>query len=206
MARRRSISTRTRSKTKRTETSAPTKRTARFVKATSAASTGTDSRATGRTARVGKAAAPKTRTEKTRTSRQQRPVVQNTRKKATAPRQVLHPEQVTWKDLATDNEARTLAASRASTILGGVSTVRFVAGVLAVLVLVTLYVSHVNATRDVTQEVQALRRERLELQLELNRVSGDYERITGHTQIAGRARDLGLVEAVPEGRPIVVNP
>ncbi len=196
MARRRSISTRTRSKTKRSETSAPAKRTARFVKAASAASTGNTTpksramRGSGRRDTASAAARPKA-------------------PRANAPRtatSVKHPEQVTWKDLATGNESRSSAARRASSVLGGVSTIRFVAGVLAVLVLVTLYVGHVNATRDLAQDVQALRRERLELQLELNRVSGDYERITGHTQIAGRARDLGLVEAVPEGRPIVVDP
>lgn len=172
MARRQSISTRKRSKTKRTETSAPTKRTTRFVNS-------------GR--------AP------------QKKVPQKKAPRGPNPPQVRHPEEVTWKDLATDNEVRSSAGSRASTMIGGVSTVRFVAGVLAVLVLVTLYVGHVNATRDLAQDVQALRRERLELQLELNRVSGDYERITGHTQIAGRARDLGLQEAVPQGRPITVN-
>jgi len=195
MARRRSISTRTRSKTKRSETSAPTKRTARFVKAASAASTGNTT--------------PKSSAVRSSGSVRRDAAARPKAPRANAPRTatpVKHPEQVTWKDLATGNESRSSAAHRASSVLGGVSTIRFVAGVLAVLVLVTLYVGHVNATRELAQDVQALRRERLELQLELNRVSGDYERITGHTQIAGRARDLGLVEAVPEGRPIVVDP
>ncbi|PIQ60507.1 MAG: hypothetical protein COV99_11290 [Bacteroidetes bacterium CG12_big_fil_rev_8_21_14_0_65_60_17] len=185
MAKRRSISTRTRSKTKRTETSAPSKRTARFVKASSAKQNGaTRSRAVRD--EPARAARPRTRSRRTAAVR--------------------NPEEVTWKDLATDNEKGRSAAGRASTVMGGVSTVRFVAGVLAVLVLVTLYVGHVHATRGLTQAVQELRRERLELQLELNRVSGDYERKTGHTNIASRARGLGLVEAVPEGKPIVVDP
>jgi cell division protein FtsL len=110
-----------------------------------------------------------------------------------------------WTALEKDNARKRRKRNAQTTFMGSLSTVRFVLGVLAVAIVFTLYVGHVYATQELVQEVERLSRQRLELDLEYNRVRGQFDRMTGHDDIWQRARDLGLREAVPTGERLEVR-
>ena len=110
-----------------------------------------------------------------------------------------------WTALEKDNARKRRKRNAQTTFIGSLSTVRFVLGVLAVAIVFTLYVGHIYATQELVQEVERLSRQRLELDLEYNRVRGQFDRVTGHDDIWERARDLGLREAVPTGERLEVR-
>lgn len=110
-----------------------------------------------------------------------------------------------WNALEKDNARKRRKREAQATFMGSLSTVKFVLGVLAVAIVFTLYVGHVYATQELVQEVERLSRERLELELEYNRVRGQFDRVTGHDDIWERARALGLREAVPTGERLEVR-
>jgi hypothetical protein len=74
--------------------------------------------------------------------------------------------------------------------------------IMAIAAVFTLYVGHVHATSELLTSVNRLRSENLELYLERNLVKGSFDRASAPALISGRARALGLVEAVPKGAPI----
>lgn len=110
-----------------------------------------------------------------------------------------------WNALEKDNARKRRKREAQPTFIGSLSTVKFVLGVLAVAIVFTLYVGHVYATQELVQQVERLSRERLELDLEYNRVRGQFDRVTGHDDIWERARALGLREAVPTGERLEVR-
>lgn len=88
---------------------------------------------------------------------------------------------------------------------GRISTLQFVAYVLLVVVGATLYVGHVHASEALITEVQQIRNENLRLTLRLNRLKGDFDRMTGPSVIIERAKKLGLKEGFAYGATIVVD-
>ena len=110
----------------------------------------------------------------------------------------------TWKELERDNKRSERRRNQRPTFMGSLSTVRFASTVLAVAALFTASVGHVYATQELAQDVQRLAKERMELELEFNRVRGDYDRVTGHDDIYERAKALGFREAVAMGTPLEV--
>ena len=93
--------------------------------------------------------------------------------------------------------------------LGGlfatVSTLRAALVIIAVAAVVLLYVGHVYATSSLLAEVDALRRQNLELHLERNQAKAAFDRASSPARIAARARALGLVETVPAGTPLQIS-
>lgn len=110
----------------------------------------------------------------------------------------------TWKELERDNQRSERRRIQRPTFMGSLSTVRFATTVLAVAAVFTAYVGHVYATQELVQDVQRLAKQRMELELEFNRVRGDYDRVTGHDDIYERAQALGFREAVAMGTPLEV--
>ena len=106
-----------------------------------------------------------------------------------------------WSDLAKANE-RALKQVRSSGFVERIPTGRFALGLLAVVLVGTLYVHHVYATQDVLAALQSERRANLELHLTLTRLKGDFDRATGPAVVYQRARALGLEEAIDYGPTI----
>jgi len=90
----------------------------------------------------------------------------------------------------------------ADTWFSAISTTRFVVVVLAVATLFTLYVGHVFATQKLLTEVQQLRSEELALQMNRDKLEGDYQRVIGPTTIFSEATKLGLKDRAQFGEPI----
>ncbi|MFT5141516.1 MAG: hypothetical protein ACI80V_002775 [Rhodothermales bacterium] len=106
-----------------------------------------------------------------------------------------------WGELSGDRSARG-GRDDWGGVFATVSTLRLALMIIAAAAVVTLYVGHVFSTSALLGEVDALRRENLELHLAHNQVKATFDRASGPARIAARARDLGLVEAVPSGTPI----
>ncbi len=109
-----------------------------------------------------------------------------------------------WHDLATGENERHRLRSRHSAFLETISTARFALLILAVAAAFTVYVGHVHATRDLVVHVESLRQENLRLHLQYNRLKGDFDRLTGPSQIYQRAGALGLEEGIAYGPTIRV--
>lgn len=105
-----------------------------------------------------------------------------------------------WKELASDNERK--RAARGKVTVERISTARFALMMLVAVVSFTLYVGHVHATQDLLADVQALRRQNLDLHLKYNRVKGEFDRVTGPQVIYERARAIGLEEGFAYGATI----
>ncbi len=86
--------------------------------------------------------------------------------------------------------------------LDAVPSLRFGLLALFVFVAMTLYVSHVYATRATLAELQDVRRENERLRLTHQRLQGDVDRMTGPHTIMAEAARLGLEEGVAYGPPI----
>ena len=110
-----------------------------------------------------------------------------------------------WDQLVTDNKRKQSAQLDASSYLGALTTTRFAVAVLSVATIFTLYIGHVLTTQDLLADVERLRSENSNLELRLNQIQGLEDELTSYAEIVDRARDLGLVDRVPEGNPIVVQ-
>jgi hypothetical protein len=109
-----------------------------------------------------------------------------------------------WSDLAVGNERvppRNVRAG-AQSFLGQVSTVRFALVIVAIGLALSLYVSHVYATQDVLSRVERAKKEKLRLELKVNRFHGVLDQMTGPAAIYERARALGLEEDIMYGPAI----
>ena len=110
-----------------------------------------------------------------------------------------------WRDLAENNGVREAPRKESDQWLGAVSTARFLAVVLAVATLFTLYVGHVFATQELLSEVQGLRNEQLALEMTFDKLQGDYHRVTGPERISEAARDMGLQDRLRMASPIILR-
>lgn len=100
---------------------------------------------------------------------------------------------------------RRLPAATGGDGLRTVSTFRFAAILSAIAGAVTLYIGHVYATQDLLNSLEPLRRDNLELHLELDRLRGKLEEVTGPAVIYHRATQLGLQEGGPYNATIRVG-
>ncbi len=100
---------------------------------------------------------------------------------------------------------RRAAAKRHVRALDAVPSVR--TGLLAVLacLVVTLFVSHVYATRATLDGLQDARRENERLRLSNQRLSGAFDRMTAPDRVMPRALAFGLVEGIAYGAPITLD-
>jgi hypothetical protein len=80
-------------------------------------------------------------------------------------------------------------------------------GLLAVFacLVITLFVSHVYATRATLDALQDARRENERLRLSHQRLSGAFDRMTAPDRVMPRALALGLVEGIAYGAPITLD-
>ena len=109
-----------------------------------------------------------------------------------------------WKELSGRNK-RKAASSMAAGFIDRVSTVRFTLLVVLLTGGLTLYVSHVQATQELLNEVQRARIENRQLHLKLSRLKGAFDRRTGPTLIRRRAKELGLKTGISYGPSISVE-
>ena len=110
-----------------------------------------------------------------------------------------------WSDLEPKRNQIRKEPDDDGSFLENVSTVRFGLLVLVLAALFTLYVGHVHATQKVLMDVQEAQQLNHSLHLKHNRLKGAFDQATGPSVIYDRARSLGLREAVPTGRKVVVN-
>ena len=106
-----------------------------------------------------------------------------------------------WKDLGATKEKRSGRTSQGA-YLERFSNTRFMALILVVAALFTLYVGHVHATQALLAELQRARRDNLRLHLKHNRLKGEFDQATGPAVIYERARQIGLEESIVYGPTI----
>ena len=110
-----------------------------------------------------------------------------------------------WSDLEPKRNQIRKEPDDDGSFLENVSTVRFGLLVLVLAALFTLYVGHVHAPQQVLRAVQGAQQLNPSPHLKHNRLKGAFDQATGPSVIYDRARGLGLREAVPTGRKVVVN-
>ena len=91
---------------------------------------------------------------------------------------------------------------RRSRPLDVVPSLRFGLLTLLACLALTVYVSHVYATRATLAELQDARRENERLRLTHQRLQGDVDRMTGPAVVMRRAAALGLEEGIAYGPSI----
>jgi hypothetical protein len=116
-----------------------------------------------------------------------------------------HATLPSWKQLESKKNRR-LKHDTASPFLDAVSTLRFAAILAAVATAFTLYVGHVHATQDILARTEAARKENHRLHLKYNRLKGEFDRMTGPTEVHRRANALGLIEDAAYGPTITLEP
>ena len=101
-------------------------------------------------------------------------------------------------------QATQRAAKKASKarVLDAVPSLRFGLLTLLACVVVTLFVSHVYATRATLGDLQDARRANERLRLTHQRLQGEVDQMTGPSVVMRRAAALGLEEGVAYGPPI----
>ena len=112
---------------------------------------------------------------------------------------------VSWTDLVTSNDKKKGAHPEADSFLNTLSTARFAAVLLSILTLFTLYVGHVLTSQDLLKNVQTLQRENITMTLRLSQLRAEEDEMSGPSDIFDRARELGLTERAPQGKPIILN-
>lgn len=144
----------------------------------------------------------KTHSTKTRASAKSQ--VKTKVKRSTARKSVIL-DSPGWKDLKTNGNGRVESKTKESRLLGTLSTVRFSLGILAVAVLVSLYVGHVQATQDLVNDVYLARKENLSLSTKLEKTQGAYNTKIGPAVIYPLAYELGLREGRGSEKPVIVG-
>ena len=121
-------------------------------------------------------------------------------------RQVRKGELPGWKDLGATGKKRSARTSPKGAYLERISNTRFMALILLVAALFTLYVGHVHATQALRTELERAQRDNLRLHLKHNRLKGEFDQATGPAVIYKEARALGLEEDLSYGPTIRVTP
>ncbi|NNE35279.1 MAG: hypothetical protein HKN13_08590 [Rhodothermales bacterium] len=109
-----------------------------------------------------------------------------------------------WKELDSRRNSRS-ATNNAST-LDSISTLSMALVIGAFVVAFTLYIGNVHATQNELARLQSLQSENSQLRMKLNRVKGEYDRMTGPAQIYDRARAIGLVESEASVPSVIYSP
>lgn len=123
-------------------------------------------------------------------SHTQMPTTKNKRSNAPLP---------SWGDLSGAEERERQG------LLAGLSTPRFVLGVLAAAGACALYIGHVHATQALLTDIEEARAERQRLQLKKNRLQSAFDEATAPAVVYRRAEELGLEEGLARGPVIDVK-
>lgn len=110
-----------------------------------------------------------------------------------------------WKDLGATGSTRSARTSPKGAYLEKISNTRFMALILLVAALFTLYVGHVHATQTLRTELEREQRDNLRLHLKHNRLKGEFDQATGPAVIYKEARELGLEEGIIYGPTVRVT-
>ncbi len=90
--------------------------------------------------------------------------------------------------------------------VSSVSTLQFVICVILLAAAATMYVGHVHATDALMRQVQVAGQRNMNLNLRLNRLKGEYDRLTAPDVMYPRASGLGLVEGYGYGKTVYIPP
>ncbi len=112
-----------------------------------------------------------------------------------------------WNDLAgkKGTSARQKKAMQPS-LVDAVPTFRFAVLLVAACAVLTLWVGHLYGTQALVDDVQALRKEKLRLTLQHNRLRGELDRMTAPAVILRRADALGLAPSGHYAPTVEVQP
>jgi hypothetical protein len=110
----------------------------------------------------------------------------------------------TWDGLA-GKPATSRKRERQPGLVDTVPTLRFALMLAVACTALTLYVGHLYSTQNLVNEVQELRREKLRLVMQQNRLRGEFDRMTAPAVILARAEALGLRASADYAHPIVVG-
>ena len=114
-----------------------------------------------------------------------------------------------WKDLVPKNRkfrSATAVRKKVDTIFDKISTAQFAAVLLISALAIGLYVRHVFATQDTLSQLELLRRENLQLQLQHNQLKGAVDHDLSPNLIYRRAKELGLEPGAEFATPIRIKP
>ena len=106
-------------------------------------------------------------------------------------RQVRAGELPGWKDLGATGTKQAARTSAKGAYLEKISNTRFMALILVVAALFTLYVGHVHATQALRTELEWAQRDNLRLHLKHNRLKGEFDQATGPAVIYREAPRAG---------------
>lgn len=113
-----------------------------------------------------------------------------------------------WQDLGV-KKGNTKFANRVrkngNALFDRISTVQFALFVLAVVFVLGLYVSNVFATQKTLANLERLKRDNIQLQLQYNQMKGQLGREISPSVIYRRAKELGLEEGADYGPAIFWN-
>jgi hypothetical protein len=112
---------------------------------------------------------------------------------------------VGWGDLTGKGAPAPRKRERRLGLVDTVPTPRFALLLIALCAALTLYVGHLYSTQALVEEVQALRKEKLRLVLQQNRLRGEFDRMTAPAVILQRADALGLHPSADYGPTILMT-
>ena len=115
-----------------------------------------------------------------------------------------------WKDLVPKTKNRRIKSAtrkKVDSFIDGISTAKFAAVLLIASLAAGIYVRHVFSTQETLSQLEQMRRENLQLQLQYNQLKGAVSQGLSQNEIYQRARVLGLEPGVEFGATIqVVTP
>lgn len=101
-------------------------------------------------------------------------------------------QPTSWAELAGKAPPAQRRRERSPGLVDAVPTLRFATLLAIACAVLTLYVGHLYASQSLVDEVQELRKEKLRLSLQQNRLRGEFDRMTAPAVILHRAEALGL--------------
>ncbi len=110
-----------------------------------------------------------------------------------------------WSEIDRPENRRLARGRRQTTGLAAWPTKRTLVWLVVLGLLLTLYIGHVHATKQLLVEVQDLRQENLQLHLKYNRLRGELQESAGPATVYERARRLGLTEGSSFGPTIHID-
>lgn len=110
-----------------------------------------------------------------------------------------------WSELEAPENKRVGQFRRRREGLATWPTARMLLWLVGLGTLLTLYVGHVHATKNMLAQVHELRQENLQLHLKYNRLRGELQESIGPATVYERARRLGLKEGESYGPTIYIE-
>ena len=110
-----------------------------------------------------------------------------------------------WSEIDRPENRRVAQRRRQTTGPAAWPTARTLLWLVVFGVLLTLYIGHVHATKQLLVQVQDLRQENLQMHLKYNRLRGELQESAGPATVYERARRLGLTEGSSFGPTIHID-